>query len=212
MSVWLVAVVCVAGFVAMGCSASGDANRAPGGKQASSQPAKAGTGNPVVVIETSMGAIKAELWADKAPITAANFLRYTDEGFFNGLIVHRVVEGFMMQGGGYTVGMKKRAGHEPIRNEASPQLKNLRGTLAMARTGVVDSATSEFFINFRDNVGLDQTGRTREAFGYCAFGKVIEGMDVVDRIAKVNVKLNPGMGEVSQPVETIEIRSIHRAE
>jgi peptidyl-prolyl cis-trans isomerase B (cyclophilin B) len=206
----LVTALCVAAVVATGCSAGGDANRSqPSGRQGAAPGAAAG--NPVIVIETSMGTMKAQLWADKAPGTVKNFLRYTDEKFFDGLIFHRVMAGFMIQGGGFTPGMQQRPTHEPILNEASPDLRNERGTLAMARTGEVNSATAQFFINLKDNTFLNQTSRTAQGFGYCAFGKIIEGMDVADKIAKI--KVNPdSRGEMSVPADTIEIKSIRRAQ
>lgn len=216
MTVVYVAALCAAALlVAAGCSAEKDANRAPSGDRdrTAAKPPEAAKGNPVVIIETSKGTIKAELWADKAPITVANFLRYTDEHHYDGLIFHRIVDGFMIQGGGMTPDGNPRRGHEPIRNEARPELRNQRGTLAMARTNVVDSATSQFFINLVDNgpKGLDQRSRTPDGFGYCVFGKVIEGMDVVDKIAQVPTKFGPG-GEKSVPLETVEIVRVRRAE
>ena len=138
-----------------------------------------------VVMETSLGTITIELYPDKAPETVKNFLSYVDEGFYDGTIFHRVIPGFVIQGGGFAPGMKKKATHPPIRNEAANGLRNLRGTLSMARTGVIDSATSQFFINLRDNPALDHRGNSPSAFGYAVFGRVVEGMDVVDRIAAV---------------------------
>ena len=203
--------LCVAGLVATGMSAGGDANRPTASSGPASAPATRPGGNPVVIIETSMGTIKAELWADKAPETVKNFLRYTDEKFFDGLIFHRVMAGFMIQGGGFTPGGQQRPAHEPIVNEASPDVRNDRGTLAMARTGEVNSATAQFFINLKDNTFLNQSSRTAQGFGYCAFGKIIEGMDVADKIAKI--KVNPdSRGEMSVPADTIEIKSIRRAQ
>jgi len=138
--------------------------------------------NPVVVIETSEGAIKVELWADKAPITVKNFLGYVDEGYYSGTVFHRVIAGFMIQGGGLDENLKPKKTGPPIKNEASADLKNDRGTIAMARTNVVDSATSQFFINVADNDFLNHRDNTPMGFGYAVFGKVAEGMDVVDRI------------------------------
>jgi len=165
--------------------------------------------NPVVVIETSMGTIRAELWINKAPITVANFLRYVDETFYDNLIFHRVIKGFMIQGGGFNVMMRLKATHEQIRNEATADKKNLRGTLAMARTGAVHSATSQFFINHADNGFLDHKDNTARGFGYCAFGKVIEGTDVVDKIAAVPVADVGGHEKV--PITPVVIKSIRRA-
>ncbi|MEW6520743.1 MAG: peptidylprolyl isomerase [Thermodesulfobacteriota bacterium] len=141
------------------------------------QPAKAN-----IIMETSMGTIKLELFDDKAPITCSNFRRYVNEGFFNGLIFHRVIPGFVVQGGGFEPGMKKRNTHEPIVNEADNGLKNSRGTLSMARTQDIYSATSQFFINVVDNASLDHRGKSPTAFGYAVFARVIDGMEVVDKI------------------------------
>lgn len=141
--------------------------------------------NPKIAMETSLGTITVALWAEKAPKTVANFLRYVDEGFYDGTIFHRVIDGFMIQGGGMTPDMESKTTHEPIVNEASSELKNDRGTIAMARTQVVNSATSQFFINVADNTFLNHTAKTPQGFGYAAFGEVIDGMDVVDRIKAV---------------------------
>jgi peptidyl-prolyl cis-trans isomerase B (cyclophilin B) len=136
-------------------------------------------------IETSMGTITLELDADKAPATVGNFVKYAKEGFYDGTIFHRVIDGFMIQGGGFTKNMDQKPTHEPIRNEAVNGLKNKRGTIAMARTMVVDSATSQFFVNLVDNNFLDFTSPTPQGFGYAVFGKVTDGLDVVDAIGKV---------------------------
>ena len=155
---------------------------APAAKE---EPAKKG-GNPVVLLETSMGNIKLELFPDKAPISVKNFLAYVNEGHYDGLIFHRVIRGFMIQGGGFTPDMKeRRPARPPIKNEAGNGLKNERGTLAMARTGVVDSATAQFFINVANNDFLNHKNETPQGFGYAVLGKVIEGMDVVDKIRGV---------------------------
>lgn len=140
--------------------------------------------NPIVVLETSFGKIKVELFQDKAPITVKNFLDYVDSGHYNNTIFHRVIDGFMIQGGGFAPGMKEKATKAPIKNESSNGLKNVRGTLAMARTPDPDSATAQFFINVVDNEFLDKAN-ARDGHGYCVFGRVIEGMDVVDKIKKV---------------------------
>ena len=150
----------------------------------SGNPAHA-AGNPKVAMETSLGTMVIELYPDKAPITVKNFLDYVDAGFYNGLIFHRVIPGFVIQGGGFKPGMSKAATRAPIKNEAANGLDNLRGTLSMARTGVIDSATSQFFINLRDNASLDHHGNGSRSFGYAVFAKVINGMDVLDRIARV---------------------------
>ena len=136
-------------------------------------------------IETSMGTISLELDEGKAPETVRNFCAYAQAGHYDGTIFHRVIDGFMIQGGGFTKDMNQKPTGEPIRNEAMNGLRNLRGTIAMARTMVVDSATSQFFINLVDNDFLDFSSPTPQGFGYAVFGKVTDGMDVVDRIAKV---------------------------
>lgn len=136
-------------------------------------------------IETSMGTITLALNEDKAPATVANFAQYAREGHYAGTIFHRVIDGFMIQGGGFTKEMNQKPTREPIRNEAMNGLKNKRGTIAMARTMVVDSATSQFFINLVDNDFLDFSSPTPQGFGYAVFGEVVDGMSVVDAIAKV---------------------------
>ncbi len=138
------------------------------------------------IIETSMGTITIELDDAKAPLTVANFVAYAQEGHYDGTIFHRVIGGFMIQGGGFTKDMNQKETHEPIRNEAMNGLRNLRGTIAMARTMVVDSATSQFFINLVDNGFLDFRDPTPQGYGYAVFGKVVDGMEVVDAIAKVH--------------------------
>ena len=135
--------------------------------------------NPVVVMKTSMGDVEIELFQDKAPVTVANFLMYVDKGFYNGTIFHRVISNFMIQGGGFTPGMKEKKTSSPVKNEATNGLSNKAGTVAMARTMDVHSATSQFFINVVDNPFLDYKSSTAEGYGYCVFGKVIKGMDVV---------------------------------
>jgi peptidyl-prolyl cis-trans isomerase A (cyclophilin A) len=140
-------------------------------------------GNPTVVIETSMGNVKVELFADKAPISVKNFLDYANSGFYKDTIFHRVIPGFMAQGGGLTADLQPKPGGFPqIKNEAGNGLKNDRGTIAMARTGVVDSATSQFFINVVNNDFLNHRDDSPGGFGYAVFGKVIDGMDVVDKM------------------------------
>ncbi|MFP3983073.1 MAG: peptidylprolyl isomerase [Desulfurivibrionaceae bacterium] len=138
-----------------------------------------------VIMETSEGRIVIDLFEDKAPLTTDNFRQYVEDGFYNGLIFHRVIPGFVIQGGSFEPGMKKRTPRDPIKNEADNGLKNKRGTLSMARTGEIDSATSQFFINLQDNASLDHRGRSPRAYGYAVFGRVTEGMDVVDAIASV---------------------------
>lgn len=138
--------------------------------------------NPLVLVETSSGDMLLELFEDKAPATVANFLRYVDEEFYANTIFHRVISDFMIQGGGLTVRMEEKPTHAPIPNEAGNGLKNLRGTIAMARTSDPHSATAQFYINVVDNPELDHQDDSAEGFGYCVFGQIIEGMDVADKI------------------------------
>ncbi len=164
--------------------------------------------NPVVLMKTSEGQIRIELWADKAPETVKNFLRYVDEGFYDGTIFHRVIDNFMIQGGGFTPDMKQKTTHEPVKNEAAAELKNDRGTIAMARTMVVDSATSQFFINVVDNASLNHRDSSPSGFGYAVFGKVIDGMDIVDKIKGVQTG---NMGPFQNvPLKPVVIESVKR--
>jgi cyclophilin family peptidyl-prolyl cis-trans isomerase len=140
----------------------------------------------------------------------ANFLSYVDSGFYDGTIFHRVIDSFMIQGGGFTPGMEQKQTKLPVKNEANNGLSNLRGTMAMARTGVVDSATSQFFINLVDNLYLDFQAPTPRSYGYCVFGKVVAGMDTVDAIAKVRTSDSGRYQNV--PVEPVVIESIRRVE
>jgi cyclophilin family peptidyl-prolyl cis-trans isomerase len=168
-----------------------------------------------IVIETSRGTIRAELWADKAPVTVENFLTYVDEGFFDGTVFHRVMPGFMIQGGGFTPDLNRKPTYGPIRNEARRDVPNDRGTLAMARTNQVHSATSQFFINVEDNDFLNYRSATPEGYGYAVFGKVTEGMDVVDAIVAVptrNMRAPNGMMMECVPDTPIMIESIRRAD
>ncbi|MFC0710302.1 peptidylprolyl isomerase [Azorhizophilus paspali] len=137
---------------------------------------------PHVLLETSLGEIEIELEAEKAPISVKNFLSYVNAGFYDGTVFHRVIPGFMIQGGGFTADMQQKPTQPPIKNEADNGLHNVRGTLAMARPQAVNSATSQFFINHKDNTFLDHGARD---FGYAVFGKVVRGMEVVDQIAQV---------------------------
>jgi cyclophilin family peptidyl-prolyl cis-trans isomerase len=164
------------------------------------------TGNPVVVIQTNLGAIKAELWPDKAPQTVENFLRYANDEFFNGTIFHRVIPGFMVQGGGFMPDMNQKKTNAPIRNEARSDVKNMRGTLAMARTSDIHSATAQFFINVADNGFLDHKDDSARGFGYAVFGTVIDGMDVVDKIVNAPTTTVNGMENV--PASTVTIESV----
>ena len=166
--------------------------------------------NPKVIMNTTEGDITIELFIDKTPITVNNFLSYVDEKFYDGTIFHRVIKDFMIQGGGYTPDFHKKPTKSPIKNEAENGLKNERGTIAMARTNVIDSATCQFFINHKDNPSLDHRDNTPEGFGYCVFGKVINGIEIVDVIA--NVKTMTSHGHRDVPRETIKITSIGRIE
>ena len=153
------------------------------------------------VMETSLGTITLELNEDKAPETVRNFAEYVTSGHYDGTIFHRVIDGFMIQGGGFTKEMNQKPTRAPIRNEAMNGLKNVRGTIAMARTSVVDSATSQFFINLVDNDFLNFTSPTPQGFGYAVFGKVTDGMDVVDQIAKVKTGFSgPHQNVPEEPV------------
>ena len=161
-------------------------------------------------IETSMGTITVELDDAKAPVTVTNFIEYVKSGHYDGTIFHRVIDGFMIQGGGFTKDMNQKETRAPIKNEAANGLKNARGTLAMARTMVVDSATSQFFINLVDNEFLDYRGPDPRMFGYAVFGKVTDGMEVVDRIAKVKTGFAGPHQNV--PEEPVIIRKVHLVE
>lgn len=158
----------------------------------------------LVCMQTSMGQIKIELDTGKAPISSDNFLAYIRADFYPQTIFHRVIPGFMIQGGGFTAGMVQKKTESPIKNEADNGLENQRGTLAMARTQVVDSATSQFFINLTDNDFLNHQGTTPNAYGYAVFGRVIEGMDVVDKIAKVRTGSSGMHQDVPQEAVLVE--------
>lgn len=162
--------------------------------------------NPVVVVETSLGTFEAELYADKAPETVKNFLGYVDDKFYDGTVFHRVIKDFMIQGGGFEPGLKQKKTKDPIKNESENGLSNTKGTLAMARTNVADSATAQFFVNTVDNEFLDRA-KARDKVGYCVFGKVTSGMEVVDKIKEVKTKNLPG-GHENVPVEDVVIKSI----
>jgi cyclophilin family peptidyl-prolyl cis-trans isomerase len=164
--------------------------------------------NPVVVMKTSMGTVEIALYAEKAPVTVANFLSYVDKGFYNGTIFHRVIGNFMIQGGGLTPGMQQKSTSAPIKNEADNRLSNSRGTIAMARTQEIHSATSQFFNNVVDNKFLDYKSSTAAGYGYCVFGKVINGMEVVDRIRSVQTGSRAYFQDV--PVTEVVIQSIQR--
>ena len=161
-----------------------------------------------VLMKTSLGDIAIELDAAKAPLTVANFLAYVDAGFYDGTIFHRVISNFMVQGGGFTPDMRQKPTRAPIKNEAANGLSNKRGTIAMARTMVVDSATAQFYINVVDNPFLDFRAPNPQGFGYCVFGRVTDGMDVVDKIKAVPTGFRNGMGDV--PLQPVEILSVER--
>lgn len=160
--------------------------------------AEPAAGKPVVLMETSLGNVKLELFAREAPISVKNFLDYVVSGFYEGTVFHRVIPGFMVQGGGFTADMNQKQTNGPIRNEADNGLKNQPGTLAMARTMVVDSATAQFFINAADNRFLNHRDKTSQGYGYAVFGRVIEGMNVVEKIAAVKTGTREGFRDVPQ--------------
>jgi len=164
--------------------------------------------NPTATIETSMGTIKVELFADKAPISVKNFLEYANSGYYKDTVFHRVIPGFMAQGGGLTAALQPKPGDRPpIKNEAGNGLRNDRGTLAMARTGVVDSATAQFFINVVNNDFLNHRDETQGGFGYAVFGKVIDGMDVVDKMVAAPQKRQNAVFQ-NVPETPIVIKSV----
>jgi cyclophilin family peptidyl-prolyl cis-trans isomerase len=161
--------------------------------------------HPVVVMETNMGAIEIELNQEKAPITVANFLSYVKDKFYDGLIFHRVINGFMIQGGGFDPKMNEKPTKSPIKNEAKNGLKNVSGSIAMARTSDPDSASSQFFINVHDNTSLDYP--SPDGHGYAVFGKVVSGMHVVERIKMV--KTGSLGGHENVPMDTVLIKKVH---
>jgi cyclophilin family peptidyl-prolyl cis-trans isomerase len=161
----------------------------------------------MVKFDTSHGPFTVELFPDQAPVTVENFLRYVDEGFFDGTIFHRIVPGFVIQGGGLTADFRNKRTREPIRNEATNGLKNTRGTLSMARTNDINSATSQFFVNLKDNDFLDHSPGS---FGYAVFGRVSEGMDVIDKIARVPTGERQRYQDA--PLEDVVISSARRIE
>lgn len=167
-------------------------------------PLQPAPGNPVVQIETSMGTIIVELYKDQAPVSVANFLQYVRDGFYPGTVWHRVVPGYVIQGGGFTPDLAEKPTRAPIQNEATNGLSNRRGTVAMARTRALRSATSQFYINISNNPRLDHQGFSPDVFGYAVFGRVLDGMDVVDRIGAVKTGTRDGMDDV--PLEAVLIR------
>lgn len=207
MNIWPWRLSCLFLVVSAFCSGAQTPPQAeaPGEQPATLPPSR----NPVVIIRTSRGDLRVELYPDRAPRSVANFLRYVDDKHYDGTIFHRVIAGFMIQGGRFTADFTQKPTREPILNEATNGLKNTRGTLAMARTSDINSATAQFFINVVDNAFLDHTTPTPQGFGYCVFGKVVEGMDVVDRIRSVPTGRRGYFENV--PKEDIEIREIVRS-
>ncbi len=180
---------------------------AEAGASSSDLPAVTAT-KPQVIVHTSMGDIHLQLYADRAPLTVRNFLQYANDGFYQDTIFHRVISGFMVQGGGFTADLQRKRPNEPITNEADNGLKNERGTVAMARTNNPHSATSQFFINHVDNRALDHRGKNSAAdWGYTVFGEVIAGMDVVDAIAMVETAPQPPLPR-DVPVAPVLIESM----
>lgn len=166
--------------------------------------------NPIILMETSSGDILLELFEEKAPLTVANFLTYVDEGFYENTIFHRVIKDFMIQGGGYTVRYEEKPTHASIKNEAANGLKNVRGSLAMARTADPHSASAQFYINTVDNPDLDHQSEADDEYGYCVFGQVIDGLDVVDKIQKLKTK--PQGEHDDAPVDMVVITGMSRFE
>ena len=160
----------------------------------------------MIKLQTNYGTIELELDAEKAPKTVENFLQYAREGFYDGTIFHRVIDGFMIQGGGMEPGMKEKATHAPVENEADNGLTNDRGTIAMARTPDPHSASSQFFINVSDNTFLNHRDKTPNGWGYCVFGRVVNGMDVVDNIKSVDTGSSGFHQDV--PVEDVVIEKV----
>jgi peptidyl-prolyl cis-trans isomerase A (cyclophilin A) len=173
---------------------------------ATTAPLQPAPGNPVVVIDTSEGAITLELFKDRAPVSVENFLQYARDKHYDGTIWHRVVRGYVIQGGGFTPEMVEKGTRPPIQNEATNGLSNRRGTVAMARTRSARSATSQFYINLSDNAALDHRGFSPDDFGYAVFGRVLSGMDVVDRIGAVPTAAREGMDDV--PVTPVLIKNV----
>jgi cyclophilin family peptidyl-prolyl cis-trans isomerase len=169
------------------------------------------TGNPRMVLDTTEGVIVVELYPEQAPKTVENITRYVEQGFYDGTIFHRVISGFMIQGGGYGQDLVKKEVGEPVVNEADNGLRNERGTVAMARMGDPHSATAQFYVNLVDNVSLDHTGKSDQGWGYCVFGRVVEGMNVVDRIARTRTQTKRGLQNVPMLPIVIERATIRTA-
>jgi cyclophilin family peptidyl-prolyl cis-trans isomerase len=184
-------------------------SNAPAVKQDENKAAAKEQENTMVLIKTSMGNIKVELFDKQAPETVKNFLQYVDAKHYDGTIFHRVIDNFMIQGGGFTKDLAEKPTKPSVTNEASAELKNVRGTIAMARTSVINSATAQFFINVLDNAFLDHKDSSVQGFGYCVFGKVVDGMDVVDKIKSVKTG-GRGPFRSDVPIVDVEIKEISR--
>ena len=176
------------------------------GQNAPAQALTPAPGNPVVLMSTSMGDVTFELFKDRAPVSVENFLQYVADGHYEGTIFHRVKSGFMIQGGGYTESMVEKPTRPPIQNEATNGIRNSRGTLAMARTRALRSATSQFYVNVADNAALDHRGYSPDDFGYAVFGRVLSGMDLIDRIAAVQTAVRGEHEDV--PIEAVVIKKV----
>ncbi len=200
-SAFLLALTLGASLAATGCNA-----REPGKQTVSTAPAAGQPANPRVLIETSKGNITVELFRGNAPISTENFLKHANSGFYDGTIFHRVIPGFMVQGGGMLTDMTEKPRSATIQNEADNGLKNLRGTLAMARTMEPHSASSQFFINVTDNYFLNHRGKSVEGWGYAVFGQVVDGMDVVDAIVAVPRGNRGPHGDV--PLEAVVMKKV----
>lgn len=195
--------------LAAACKPADSKETAPAPQAAAKEKKAQKAADPVVLISTSMGDVKVELYPDKAPITVKNFLQYVDDKHYDGTIFHRVIPNFMIQGGGFDAQMQEKKTRAPIKNEADNGLKNKTGTIAMARTSVPDSATAQFFINTKDNDFLDYRNPTPSGIGYAVFGKVLDGMDVVRKIEAVPTgRAANGMSDV--PKEPVVIKSVRR--
>lgn len=200
------ALVCLA-LAAFGCTKKDElAAAAPEAPRAAT--AALDTEKPVVEFETTLGSFKIRLEPQKAPETVKNFLQYVDDRFYEGTIFHRVIPGFVVQGGGFTPELQEKATRAPVVNEAANGLRNVTGSVAMARTSEPNSATSQFYVNLKDNRPLDHRDPSRAGIGYAVFGQVIEGMDVVERIAQAPRGTQKGMGDV--PNEPIVIKRVRR--
>jgi peptidyl-prolyl cis-trans isomerase B (cyclophilin B) len=197
-------ILCAAGIAFVGRAANAGGDEKPGAAGPDPAcPKKRREKTVMVRLQTSLGSVALELDEAKAPVTVANFVQYVNTGFYSNTLFHRVINGFMIQGGGFEPGMKQKPTSAPIQNEAANGLKNEAYTIAMARTSDPQSATSQFFINVADNAFLDYKASTPQGFGYCVFGKVVEGKDVIDKIK--SVKTAPKGGHQDVPVEDVII-------